>query len=478
MEDFKHYLKTSGEYGVVIGLKETLVIVEGLPGAKINEKVIFENGAIGQVITVSDEFLQIITFDKQIPLIGEKVSRSDDMLTVGVGIDLVGRMIDPLGRSIIPFGRVKDEVKVRLFKSNRTEIFNRAKINKQLVTGTLIADSLLPLGEGQRELIIGDRKTGETSFLLSTVVNQVRLGKTVIIGFIGKRKSEVKKIIEHFEKENVLKKIILVVSTSDDSPNLIYLIPFTAMSVAEYFKDKGKDTLVILDDLSTHARFYRQISLIANKYPGRESYPGDIFHIHANLLERAGNFKQENKTVSITCLPVAEVVEGDFTGYITTNLMGITDGHIYFDKAIFSEGKRPAVNHALSVTRVGRQTQPVILRELNHQVTAFLSEYEQLKNLTHFGAELSESIKLKINKGERISEVFEQKSDVLFPLSVEIILLTVAFYEEFFDISIEKTIEKLTSAEDKSLGFFDSLVNTDNLNELKERLVKNKNKLC
>ena len=245
--------------------------------------------------------------------------------------------------------------------------------------------------------------------------------------------------------------------------------------MAEYFKDKGIDTLVIFDDLSTHAKIYRQIALNSDKFPGRESYPGDIFYLHAHLLERAGNFKNN---VSITCLPVAETIEGDLSGYITTNLMGITDGHIYFDRSIFTKGRRPAINLPLSVTRVGRQTQAPIYQQANHEITAFLSEYESLQNLAHFGAELSPNVKRVITRGERIIQVFDQKYSEIISSEMQLILLALAYLESFFDVDVNKLKEKLLKSAfakataDKGVGEIKSF------KELLEYLEKNKKTIC
>ena len=473
MQNYKHYLEKFGEYGEVVEVKQSLVVVEGLPNSRINEIVVFENGSFGQITDISDGLCRVALLKKSSQIkSGEKVSRTDSLLMIPVGEEFLGTMIDPLGEIIFPENKKIQKAEQRSVERGIGGIDKRAKIDKQLLTGVTLVDMLLPLGNGQKELVIGDRKTGKTSFLLTTVKNQIKLGKTVIFAAIGKKKTDINKILNYFISEKILDKIIFIVSGSDDSENLIYLTPYTAMTMAEYFRDRGTDTLVVFDDLSTHAKIYRQIALNSDKFPGRESYPGDIFYLHAHLLERAGNFRLGAQTVSITCLPVAETIEGDLSGYITTNLMGITDGHIYFDLSIFTKGRRPAINLPLSVTRVGRQTQAPIYQQANHEITAFLSEYESLQNLAHFGAELSPNVKRVITRGERIIQVFDQKYSEIISSEMQLILLALAYSESFFDVDISKLKEKLLQEKDKA--WVERVGEMKSFRELLEYLEKNK----
>jgi len=483
MQDYKYYLEQFGEYGEVTEIKNSLVVVEGLPNLRINEIVVFEAGGYGQVTDISDGLCRVAILKKSSQIkSGEKVSRSDSLLTVPVSEEFLGTMIDPLGGIISPENRKLEKTEYRSIETEIGGIDKRAKINKQLLTGVTMVDMLLPLGNGQKELVIGDRKTGKTSFLLTTVKNQIKLNKVVIFASIGKKKTDIKKLYEYFVAENLIDRMIFIVSGSDDSENLIHLTPYTAMTMAEYFKDRGIDTLVILDDLSIHAKNYREIAINSEKFPGRESYPGDIFYLHAHLLERAGNFRLDfpkatiARTVSITCLPVAETIEGDLSGYITTNLMGITDGHIYFDRAIFTKGRRPAINLPLSVTRVGRQTQAPIYQQANHEITAFLSEYESLQNLAHFGAELSPNVKKVITRGERIIQVFDQKYSEIISSEMQLILLALAYSESFFDVDIKMLKEKLLKEKDKA--WMERIGEMKSFGELLEYLNKNKKELC
>jgi len=473
MQNYKYYLEKFGEYGEVAEVRQSMVTVEGLPGLRINEVVIFESGLLGQVIDISKDFCRVTLLQKTSPKSRERASRTDNLLTVPVSEELLGTMIDPMGKILSRENKKLKKIENRSIEAEIGGIDKRAKITKQLLTGVTLVDILLPLGNGQKELIIGDRKTGKTSFLLTTVKNQIKSGKIVIFAAIGKKKTDIKKIHDYFVSEKLINRMVFVVSGSDYSENLIYLTPFTAMTIAEYFRDKGIDSLVVFDDLSTHAKIYRQIGLNSDKFPGRESYPGDIFYLHAHLLERAGNFRpQKGDDISITCLPVAETIEGDMTGYITTNLMGITDGHIYFDRSIFTKGRRPAINLPLSVTRVGRQTQSSIYQQANHEITAFLTEYESLQNLAHFGAELSPKVKLIITKGERIIQIFDQKYGEIISQEKQLILMALAYSEDFFDTDIKILKEKILKEKDVKL--IEKVGEAKSFKELLEYLEKNK----
>lgn len=477
MKDYKYYLEQFGEYGEVIAIKDSIIKVEGLPNCRLNEMVVFENGGQGQIVDIKRDFCRIALLQKNLPKTGEKVSRTDSLLTVPVSIEMLGTMINPLGEIISPENKKIKDVEYRSIENEIGGIERRSKIIKQFSTGLTVVDALLPLGNGQKELIIGDRKTGKTSFLLTVTKNQIKLGKNVIFVAIGKKKTDINNILNYFISEKILDKIIFVVSSSDDSENLIYLAPYTAMTIAEYFLARDLDTLVILDDLSTHAKIYRQIGLNSDKFPGKESYPGDIFYLHARLLERAGNFRSKSgKDISITCLPVAESVEGDMAGYITTNLMGITDGHIYFDRSIFIKGRRPAINMSLSVTRVGRQTQSELFQQVNHEITAFLTEYESLQNLAHFGAELSAKVKTTISRGERISKAFDQRSGEIVPEFIQLILLGIAYSEAFFESDIRLIKEKLLKERNSDWvkKLIDNIKNMKNFGEIVEYIEKSK----
>ncbi len=423
--DFAAQLSKLGEFGVVEKVQDAIVVASGLPDTSLHEIVLFEGGGIGEVYLLNEDSVEILVLSQKKLTPGTKVTRTNAFLSVPVGEELLGATIDPLGAQLSEGSESLTIQERREVDATPPGIDKRLKINEPLVTGVTTIDLMVPLGKGQKELVIGDRKAGKTSFLLAVMKNQVQQGTVVIYAAIAKRKSDIKNVQKYLLDNNMQEKTIIVATSSQDSPNLIYLTPYSAMTIAEYFRDKGKDVLVVLDDLSTHAHFYREIALVAKRFPGRDAYPGDIFHTHAKLLERAGNFKTENgSAASITVLPVAEVVEGDLTGYITTNLMSMTDGHIFFDGNVYFEGRRPAVNIPLSVTRVGRQAQSPLLRNINREISAFLTLYEKVQNLSHFGAEVSPTVKTTIEMGEIVYRFFNQHYRTLFAPEVQVILFS------------------------------------------------------
>lgn len=418
MEKFENYLKKTGEVGYVEEIIHSLVYVSGLPSARIGEIVLFESGELGQAISLLEDHVEVLLFNKDHVAVGSKVARTDGFLEVPVGGELLGKVISPLGVVLDGDGILPGSY--RRIDVNPPGILARVPVTEALETGVALVDMIVPMGKGQRELVMGDRKTGKTGFLVQTILAQASKGTVCVYAAVAKKAVEVTRTIEVFKAKGVDKSTVVISTTSSDAPGLIYLAPYTAMTVAEYFRDQGRDVLIIFDDLTAHAKYYREISLLARRFPGRSSYPGDIFYIHAKLLERAGKFPKG----SISALPVAETILGDFSGYIQTNLMAMTDGHIFFDSDLYNQGRRPAINPFLSVTRVGHQAQSPLLKDLSRQLSSFLVELEKLREFMHFGAELSEAIRRKLALGDRILLFFGQSSDsTTMPVNVSTILL-------------------------------------------------------
>ena len=422
MKNFNYYLEYTQEIGYVEKTTSAIVHASGLPDAKPGEIVISETEKLGQVLSLSDDFLEILMFSYSPPQTGEKLARTNEFLKIPVGFELLGQIIDPLGNSLEASKIMQKPEKLMPIYKTPSGILARRTITRHLETGVAAVDLVLPLGFGQRELVIGDRKTGKTNFLLQSVLTQAKQGNICVYAAIGKRMLNVKALKEFFDKYGILKNIVIVVSGSEYSAGIIHLTPYSAMTIAEYFRDQGKDVLLVLDDLSTHAKFYREISLLGKRFPGRNSYPGDIFFTHASLLERAGNFATNYGEKAITCLPVVETAEGDLSGYIQTNLMSMTDGHLYFDSNLFAKGRRPAINPFLSVTRVGRQTQSNVKRQITREILSFLTLFEKMQNFIHFGADLSETTKVTLSFGERITKFFGQKPATSIPINIQILL--------------------------------------------------------
>lgn len=438
MKNFQEYLTEIGEIGYVEEITHAVAYVSGLPTASPHELVIFETGDIGYILSLREDMLEVLLFSREAIKEGTRVTRTKEFLQVHAGMHLLGKSINPFGKALDP-GQIWQEKDIVLMDIDRPPdgISSRKRISSTFETGVGLVDLVLPLGKGQRQLVIGDRKTGKTNFLLQTILTQARRGAVCIYVGIGKKRLAIKKVEEFMRQEKITEQCIIVASTAQDPSGVIYLTPYTGMTIAEYFKEQGKDVLIILDDLTTHARYYREISLLIRRFPGRNSYPADIFYSHARLLERAGNFIHTNGEQSITCLAVAETVQGDLSGFIQTNLMSMTDGHLYFDSDLFAKGRRPAIHPFLSVTRVGRQTQSALRQTLNREILSFLSLFERMQNFTHFGAEVSDTVANTTKMGEKVMAFFEQLSYTVRSIDLQMLLFSLMWVDTWRDKPID-----------------------------------------
>jgi F-type H+-transporting ATPase subunit alpha len=437
---FEDNLKRTKEEGIVEKIIDSLLYVKGFIKARVFEEVIFENGGKGFIFSIDrDHCICLLTSQSEIKK-GLKASRSDRLVGINLGENLKGKIINPFGVSIDKNYPVTNCHDFRIFDSEVPTIKDRSIIDENLHTGVTVVDMMVPLGKGQRELIIGDRGTGKNWFANSVIKSAASSGMVCIYCGIGKKKASVQGIISAFKNFEFSKNIISLISYANDPLGLSYLSPYAAMTIAEYFKDLGQDVLVVYDDLGTHAKVYREISLLCKRFPGRNSYPSDIFFTHSKLLERAGNFKTKGKNVSITCLPLVESLGGDISGYVQTNLMSMTDGHIFFDIDMYNQGVRPAINYFLSVTRVGRQTQSPIKYKINRELNNILSLYEKTKAFIHFGAEISEGVRLNLRLGERLLQFFDQTGDVLVPNNIQI-LVFVLIWSQKWDMYSKEQIQ-------------------------------------
>lgn len=428
MEEFKKYLEETKEIGEIIGLNQCVVYISGLPGLKLGEMVITENGKRGLVYGLDKGVAEVLMFESEKLKIGERVARTDKPFQIPVSQGFLGRIINPLCQPIDGLGPIIGEKKYLNIQREAPSITQRVRVNKPLETGVMVVDLLVPIGYGQRELVIGDAKTGKTTFILQTMVSQAKKGIICIYVGIGKETSAVKTVEDYLKEMNVFDKTVMVIATSENPSTINYLSPFAGITIAEYFRDRGENVLIIFDDLTSHAKFYREISLLVKRAPGRGSYPGDIFHIQAALVERAGNIKtSDNKEVSITAIPLAETLENDISGYIQTNLMAMTDGHIFFDIDDFREGKRPAINAFLSVSRVGNQTKEPIDRALAGWVKRKLVEYQRVIGLSQFGVELSRETQKLLDLGKKLEILFNQGSKTIIPRPLQLLLFSLLF---------------------------------------------------
>lgn len=423
MSSFDQLLASTKEIGFVEELRSGIVAVSGLPQIKLFELVLFETGEIGQVIGLHQGGVEVLLFAFDRMSVGTRAVRTGQRTSIGVGVELLGKTVNPLGVLLSSSSQIQWK-ESRGIDTHAPGIMARAPINQPCETGVGIVDLLVPIGRGQRELVVGDRKTGKTVFLLQAMVSQARAGSICIYSAIGKKQVEIKQLEEFIKKQGISEQTIIVATSSSEPSGLNYLNPYSAMTIAEYFRDQGKDVFIVMDDLTTHAAVYREITLIARRFPGRGAYPGDIFYTHARLMERAGNFFLKNgKTSSITCIPVAQSVMGDLAAYITTNIMSMTDGHLFFDNQLFDQGRRPAVNTGLSVTRVGLQAQTQVLRDISRQLTSFIVQYEKMKQYTHFGAEVSTQVKETLALGDQVFAFLQQFPEEIVPLSANVFFI-------------------------------------------------------
>ena len=424
IHSYEFCVKETGDIGRVEEVNGFLVKVSDLSHGVIGEGVTFETGDHGRIMTLGRNFTEVLVLSRTVLAPGTRCSRTGKQLTVTCGDGLLGEVINGLGHMMSDKKNPSKHSENRPIEIGPIDITKRTPVDTFLETGIAAIDLVVPIGRGQRELIIGDRTTGKTHSLLQIVVTQAKLGTICIWAAIGKRKSDIKAVEAFLKTHGALKKTLIVATDSYASPGEIFLTPYTAMTFAEYFRDQGHDVLLILDDLTTHAKYYREISLLSGQFPGRESYPGDIFHIHSKLLERAGAFNVHKKSITITCLPVAESSNGDMVGYIQTNLMSMTDGHLYFDSDMYFRGVRPALNVFLSVTRVGRQTQPHILRDVGKNALATLKKYEKAQSFLRFGPDISPELQEVIKLGNSITTFFDQTGSWSMTSSLAVVLFT------------------------------------------------------
>lgn len=422
------------EVGYVLSIQDYLVFIDGLPTIRVNDLVQSEQGVRGVVAALYPDKVEAWILDEGLIFPGQLFKRTDKNLNITVGDFLLGRAINPIGVPIDGKGPIsKTRGTPKELDQSAPPMQQRQFITDQFVTGITLIDTLIPLGKGQRQLILGDAHSGKTPFLVDLIVNEVKEGTTCIYTAIGKPITQVRNMIDTLQEVGALKNTVVVAALSTDAPPLIFYTPYSGMSIAEFFQKQGKDVLIVLDDLGTHAKVYRELSLLGGRAPGRESYPGDIFYTHAKLLERAGKFNKTNGGGSITALPVIELELSDFTTFIPTNLMAMTDGHLLFKADLYGQGYRPAVDISLSVSRVGRQTQNRLQNLLSQALRQILAQGQQLETLSRFSAELPPQTQAVLRQKEIIDEIIKQDPLIFIPIEAQIMMLGLTFTSFFRD---------------------------------------------
>ena len=467
----------SRETGEVIWVGDGIVTVYGIDHAMYGEIVAFENGVKGMVQDVRQNEIGIILFGRDTGIKeGTKVVRTKKKAGIPVGDAFVGRVINALGEPIDGNGDVKED-DYRPIEQEAPGIIDRQSVDTPMETGILSIDSMFPIGRGQRELIIGDRQTGKTSIATDTIINQ--RGKDVICIYvaIGQKASTVAKIVNTLKKHDAMDYSIVVSSTASDPASLQYIAPYAGTAMAEYFMHKGKDVLIVYDDLSKHAVAYRAISLLLERSPGREAYPGDVFYLHSRLLERSSHLSDKLGGGSITALPIIETQAGDVSAYIPTNVISITDGQIFLESNLFNAGMRPAVNVGLSVSRVGGAAQTKAMKKASGSIRIDLAQFREMEVFTQFSSDLDEGTKEQLAYGKGLMELLKQPLCNPLTMAEEVITLVAATGKLFIPVPVEKVkqtqLDMLEYFKNAKPELIRELEETKNLSdELKEKILE------
>ena len=438
-KDIKDYkFATEGEeIGSVITVGDGIATIHGLDHAMYGEIVVFECGVKGMIQDIKKNSVGCILFGSDSEIYeGSKVKRTHKKAGVPVGDAFIGRIVNALGEPIDGKGDIPAD-DYRLVEQSAPSIVERKKVSQPLETGILAIDSMFPIGRGQRELIIGDRQTGKTSIALDTILNQKGKDCICIYNAIGQKASTVAKLVGDLEKHGAMDYTIVVCSTAADPASLQYISPYSATAIAEYFMYKGKDCLIVYDDLSKHAVAYRAISLLLERPPGREAYPGDVFYLHSRLLERSSRLSDELGGGSITALPIIETQAGDVSAYIPTNVISITDGQIYLESDLFFSGQRPAVNVGLSVSRVGGDAQTKAMKKAAGSLRVDLAQFREMEVFTQFSSDLDDETKASLAYGEGLMQLLKQPLGNPMSLSQQVVTLVAAIGKRFVGIATD-----------------------------------------
>ncbi|MBQ9376116.1 MAG: F0F1 ATP synthase subunit alpha [Ruminococcus sp.] len=440
IKDYRSKLELS-DVGTVVTVGDGISRIHGLESCMSGELLEFENGTLGMALNLEQDFVGAVLLGSDDGIKeGGQVKRTERIVSVPVGDELLGRVVNALGQPIDGKGAVlaKDS---RPIESPAFGIITRQSVNRPLQTGIKAIDSMIPIGRGQRELIIGDRQTGKTAIALDTIINQK--GKDVICIYcaIGQKRSTVANVVEILSKAGAMDYSIVVSATASEMAPLQYIAPYSAVAMAEHFMLQGKDVLCVYDDLSKHAVAYRTMSLLLKRPTGREAYPGDVFYLHSRLLERACNLNKDYGGGSITALPIIETQAGDVSAYIPTNVISITDGQIFLESELFFSGVRPAVNPGISVSRVGGSAQIKAMKKVSGSLKLLYSQYRELQSFSQFGSDLDKDTKERLAQGERIVEVLKQGRNSPLPVEHQVIIIYAVVNNYLKKIAVEDIAE-------------------------------------
>jgi len=411
------------EYGAVSEIKQGIAHVTGLTNCMNGQLVHFEGGSQGTIVGFDNgyELVMIVKEGAKIKP-GDKLYSTIETCTVPVGEQFLGRMVNGLGEPVDGFGPIKADKRQPIFNQSPS-VLERTPLKESLETGVKILDMMNPVGKGQRQLILGDRVTGKTTIATDAILNQRGKGVICIYCCIGKAEASLNKVLDLFRENDVMSYGIIVSATAASAVGQQYLAPYVAASLGEYFMEKGRDVFVVFDDLTKHAWVYRQMSLLLERSPGRDAYPGDIFYLHSQLVERAGKLRPERGSGSMTFFPIVETVQGDVTGYIPTNIISMTDGQIYVSTPLFTEGFKPAIDIGLSVSRIGSKVQWPAMRKLAGILRLEYIQYKELEKLTRIKAGVSAAVEKRLQKGKVVAAILKQDKNAPVPIEEQVVIL-------------------------------------------------------
>ena len=475
--------------GVVREIGDGVAKIEGLTGAMMNEMLDFGGGVMGLALNLEEtEVGAVILGDHTGIAEGDEVKTTGKLLSVPVGKALLGRVVDALGRPIDGKGDIAAEANYPVEKI-APGIIKRKSVSQPVQTGIMAVDAMIPIGRGQRELVIGDRQTGKTAVCIDTIINNARVNREglesgdpdfrplySIYVAIGQKRANVAKVIQNLEENDALEHTIVVAATASDSATNQFLAPFAGASMGEWFMDNNMDALIVYDDLSKHAVAYRQVSLVLKRPSGREAYPGDVFYLHSRLLERSARLSDNAGGGSLTALPIIETQAGDVSAYIPTNVISITDGQIFLETDLFYQGVRPAISVGLSVSRVGSAAQIKAMKQVSGTIKLDLAQFRELAAFAQFGSDLDDATKAKLERGKRIVEIFKQPQYKPVPVPVQVSILWAVQNGYFDDVAVEAmeaTQESITAyLEDRKADLLNKITTEGKLDDALEADLK------
>ena len=468
--------------GTIVKVGDGIAIIQGLAKAMASELLEFPNGVYGMVLNLEEDSIGAILMGDDTKIKeGDIVKRTGKIVEVPVGDELLGRVVNALGQPIDGGSEIATN-KTRQIERVAPGVMTRRSVYQPLMTGLKVIDSMIPIGKGQRELIIGDRQTGKTAIAIDTIINQKGKNVKCIYVAIGQKASTVAQIVEKLKQHNAMEYTTVVCATASELSSLQYIAPYAGCAMGEEWMEKGDDVLIIYDDLSKHAVAYRTVSLLLRRPPGREAYPGDVFYLHSRLLERAAKLSDELGGGSLTALPIIETQAGDISAYIPTNVISITDGQLFLQSNLFNAGIRPAVDSGLSVSRVGSNAQTKAMKSVSKSLKLDLAQYHELLSFAQFGSELDPNTKSIIDYGARITELLKQDQYSPLPLSLQIVSLFAAKNKYLNDISIDnvKTFETYIHNHFKknAADILEKIEKEGNVDEEIESKMKNELDVC